>query len=144
MACGYSQIDGEDYTENYTPVINDITWRVLLIVMLLKKYDGKIINIEVAFLHGKLEEEIYMDCPLGLEVAKEDECVRLLHTIYGLVQSSRLLWKKLVNVLKNMIFKGGYPNPCLMWIKNYMGMIFIALYVDDFLYIRYKDVIVIL
>ena len=44
---GYSQIAGVDYMSNYAPVINDVTWRVLLIVVLLKKYDGKIIDIEV-------------------------------------------------------------------------------------------------
>ena len=66
VACGYIQISGVDYTANYAPVINDVTWRVILIVMLLKKYDGKVIDIEVAFLHGNLEEEIYMDCPQGL------------------------------------------------------------------------------
>ena len=45
-----------------------------------------------------------MDCPQGLEDAKEDECVKLLHTIYGLVQAARQFWKKLVNGLKNMGF----------------------------------------
>ena len=115
---------------------------LLLIVMLLKKYDGKLLDIQVEFLHGNLEEEIYMDCPQGLEDAKEDECVKLLHTIYGLLQSARQLWKKLVNGLKNTGFKGGYPDPCLMWRKNDLGMIFIALYVDDFLWIGDKDAIV--
>ena len=77
-----------------------------------------------------------MDFPQGLEDAKEDERVKLLNTIYGLVQSARQLWKKLVNGLKNMGFKGGYPDPCLIWRKNDLVMIFIALYVDDCLCIR--------
>ena len=67
--------------------------------------------------------------------------MKLLHTIYGLVQSARQFWKKLVNGLKNMGFKGGYPDPCLMWRKNDLGMIFIALYVDDCLCIGDKDAI---
>ena len=58
VACGYIKIDGVDYTANHAIVINDATWRILLIVMLLKKYDRKIIDIEVAFIHGDLEEEI--------------------------------------------------------------------------------------
>ena len=37
VAFGYSQIIGVDYTENYAQVINDVTCRVLLIVILLKK-----------------------------------------------------------------------------------------------------------
>ena len=56
-----------------------------------------------------------MDCLQVLEDAKEDECVKILHTIYGLVQSARQLWKKLMNGLKNMGFNGGYPDPYLMW-----------------------------
>ena len=59
-----------------------------------------------------------MDCPQGIEYAKEDACVNLPHTIYGLVQSERQFWKKLVNGLDNMGFKGGYPDPCLMWRKK--------------------------
>ena len=58
-----------------------------------------------------------MDCPQEIEDAKEDKCVKLLHTIFGQVQSARQLWKKLVNGLKNMEFKGGYPDPCIMWKK---------------------------
>ena len=65
--------------------------------------------------------------------------MKLLHTIYDLVQSACQLWKKLVNGLKNTVFKGGYPDPCLMWINNDLGMIFIALYVDDCIFIKYKD-----
>ena len=141
VACGYSKTAGVDYMANYAPVINDITWRLLLIVMLLKKYDGRIIDIEVEFLHGDLEEEIYMDCPQGPEDAKEDECVKLLHTIYGLFQSARQFWRKLVNGLNNMGFKGGYPDPCIMCRKNDLGMIFIALYADDCLCIGDKDAI---
>ena len=75
--------------------------------MLLKKYDGKILYIEVSFLHGDLEEEVYMDCLQILEYTKEDKFVKLLHTIYGIVQSARQLWDKLVNGLNNMGFKGG-------------------------------------
>ena len=138
MACGYSQIAGVDYTANYAPVINDVTWCVLLILMLLNKCDEIIIGIEVAFLHGNLEEEIYMDCPWGLEYEKEDGCVKLLHTIYGLVQSARQLWTKIFNGLNNMGFKVDYPDPCLMCRKNNLGMIFISLYVDDCICIRDK------
>ena len=82
-----------------------------------------------------------MDCPQGLEDAKEDECVKLLHIIYRIVQSARKFWKKLVNGLNNMGFKGGYPDKCLMWRENDLVMIFIALYVDDFLCIGDKDAI---
>ena len=89
VACGYSQVAGVDFSENFAPVIIDVTWRILLIVMLTLGLEGKLIDIEVAFLHGDLEEDIYMDCPEGMEDAQPDECLKLEHTIYGLVQSAR-------------------------------------------------------
>ena len=85
-----------------------------------------------------------MGFPQGLEDAKEEKCVKLLHTIYGLVQPARQFWKKPVNGLKNMELNGGYPDPFLMGRKNDLGMIFIALYVDDCLCIGDKCAIAIL
>ena len=130
VACGYSQIAGVDFSDNYAPVINDVTWRILMVIMLRENLDGIIIDVETAFLHGDLEEDIYMECPEGLE-HDMDEILQLKKTIYGLVQSARQFWKKLVKVLKKLGFKGGYPDPCLMMRRDEDGVIYIALYVDD-------------
>jgi len=35
VACGYSQAPGVDFTESYAPVINDVSWRILIIAMLV-------------------------------------------------------------------------------------------------------------
>ena len=69
VACGYSQVAGVDFTANFAPVINDVTWRILMVTMIVMNLEGKIIDVETAFLHGDLEEEIYMDCPEGLAEA---------------------------------------------------------------------------
>jgi len=66
VACGYSQIPGIDFNDNYSPVVNDVTYRVLLILKMLLKLGVRIIDVETAFLYGILEEEIYMECPNGL------------------------------------------------------------------------------
>ena len=52
VACGYSQIPGVDFTELYAPVINDVSWRVLLILKMLKKYHAMIVDMETTFLYG--------------------------------------------------------------------------------------------
>ena len=62
VACGYSQIPGVDFTESYAPVINDVSWRILLIIKMLMRYKAMIVNVETAFLFGNLEEEVYMTC----------------------------------------------------------------------------------
>ena len=141
VACGYSQIAGIDYDENFAPVINDVTYRILLIVKILWQLEGVIVDVEAAFLHGDLDgREIYMDAPEGLN-AKDGECVLLQKTIYGLVQSARQFYKKLVKILRLLGFKGGYSDPCLMTRRNHLGVVFIALYVDDCLCIGHDDAI---
>ena len=130
VACGYSQIPGVDFQESYAPVINDVTFRILLVTMLTWNLIGKVIDIETAFLHGELKETIYMEIPKGME-ANKNECLILKRTIYGLVQSAREFYNKLVISLKGCGFKGSPVDPCL-WIKHSeLGIVMVAVYVDD-------------
>ena len=66
VACGYTQIPGIDFQNSYAPTINNVTWRLLLILMITRRYDAKIVDVETAFLYGELDEEIYMLSPEGL------------------------------------------------------------------------------
>ena len=139
VACGYSQIPGIDFTENYAPVINDATWRIMLTTMILWNLKGVLLDVECAFLEGELEEEVYMNCPEGLKgVDNQVDCLRLKKSIYGLVQSARQWWKKFVKVLRQIGFQGGYADPCLFTKRDQNGIIFIALYVDDCLCIGHE------
>ena len=95
VACGYSQIPGVDFNESFAPVINDVSFRVMLIIKLTRGLQATIIDVETAFLHGNLQEEIYMNIPDGLE-SSGNECLRLKKTIYGLVQSAREFYKMLI------------------------------------------------
>ena len=95
VACGYSQIPGGDFTENYSPVVHDITFRTLLLAMLLYGYQAKIVDVETAFLYGELEEAIYMEEPPSppefFPLPEEDAALELGRCIYGLVQAARQL-----------------------------------------------------
>ena len=53
----------------------------MIAMMMSMGMKAKIVDIETAFLHGDLEEEIYMDAPEGIG-ATEDEVVKLEQTIY--------------------------------------------------------------
>jgi hypothetical protein len=53
-------------------VINDVTYRILLVCKIVWKLTSKIVNLETAFQHGDLVKESYMDCPDGL-AQKNDE-----------------------------------------------------------------------
>ena len=94
VAKGFSQIPGMDFTDNYSPVVNDVTFRVEVARMLIENLKGKVVDIDNAFLNGDLEHEIYMKIPEGYDevinqdVDKED-CLILQKAIYGLFQAAR-------------------------------------------------------
>ena len=148
VACGYSQVPGVDFTESYAPVINDVTWRCIIVIKMLWGLDAKIVDIETAFLHGDLEEEIYMECPEGLSLNEEhltlsekESCVILDKAIYGLVQAARMYFLKYMKVLRKIGFVGGNADPCLMVRRNEFGIVFIVIYVDDCLLIGHSKAI---
>ena len=131
VACGYSQIPGVDFTENYSPVVNDVSFRLLLLAMLMFGLSGKIADVETAFLYGDLEEDIYMECPAGMIGVTKDDVLSLNKCIYGLVQAARQYHKKVTAILRNIGFSGGDVDPCLFCKKTDKGICLIAMYVDD-------------
>jgi Reverse transcriptase (RNA-dependent DNA polymerase) len=134
VACGYSQVPGVDFNESFAPVINDVSFRIMLISKLIWKLKACIVDVETAFLHGELQEEIYMDVPDGLN-AGFDNVLRLSKTIYGLVQSAREFYKKLISVLKLMGFKENKSDPCLLSRWEGEELTLVGIYVDDCLVI---------
>ena len=127
VACGYSQIPGVHFTENYSPVIHDISARILIIIMIIFGLQGKLVDVETAFLYGDLKEEVYMDCPEGMVDIAEDEALLLQSTIYGLVQSARQYHKKATSVLKELGFTGGTVDPCLFYRETEKGKVYFGL-----------------
>jgi hypothetical protein len=68
VACGYSQVPGIDFSERFVPVLNDVSFRIMLIARLVWVMTCSVVEIKTAFLHGDLDEEIYMEVPKGLEI----------------------------------------------------------------------------
>ena len=79
--------------------MNNVTFKVVLTQLLIKKWDAKLVGIDNAFLNGELEHEIYMNIPEGyaecVEQFEENDAVKLEKTIYGLVQAARQFFKKI-------------------------------------------------
>jgi hypothetical protein len=63
VACGYSQIPEIDFNASFAPVINYVSFRIMFIEKLIWNLETSIFYMETAFLHGKLQEEIYMNIP---------------------------------------------------------------------------------
>jgi hypothetical protein len=106
--------------------------RIILILLILRKYKVIIVDVEMAFLDGVLEkgEEIYIDCPKGM-AHQEDECLLLEKTIYGLAQSARAYSKEFTVVLLEEGFMQSAADPCIYARRDDMGVVYRAMYVDD-------------
>ena len=139
VAKRFSQIPGEDFTENFSPVINDVAFRIILTQMILEGLDAKVVDIENAFLNGDLDHEIFMKIPEGykecIQDYDEDTALKLDKAIYGLVQAARQFWKKFASKLKEAGFKPNIVDPCLFQCKDDRGLSILIMYVDDLLII---------
>ena len=68
------QIPGVDYTERYSPVANDTTTRLVILICLYNKWLLETIDIEATFLEGDIDEPAYMEWPPGMiELGQIDE-----------------------------------------------------------------------
>ena len=95
VAKSYAQKEGIDYNEVFSPVVKHSSIRILL--ALVAQFDMELVQMDVktTFLHGDLEEEIYITQPDGFKVAgKENWVCKLNKSLYGLKQSPRQWYKR--------------------------------------------------
>jgi hypothetical protein len=105
VAHGFSQVEGIDFDEIFSPVVRYESVRTLLAVAALEDWEITGLDVKSAFLYGPLEEEIYMRQPEGF-VAKghETKVLRLKRAIYGLKQAALAWWKELAKYIKSQGF----------------------------------------
>ncbi|KAL0406637.1 UNVERIFIED_CONTAM: Retrovirus-related Pol polyprotein from transposon RE1 [Sesamum latifolium] len=88
VAKGYNQVEGVDYIDRFSPVAKAITMRIFLDVASSYNWPLHQIDINNIFLHGYLDEDIYMHAPDGYEVQSGMVC-KLKRSLYGLKQAFR-------------------------------------------------------
>lgn len=132
---GYSQKEGIDYQEIFSPVVKHVSIRLMLSMVVEKDLELEQLDVKTAFLHGEIEEDIYMDQPQGYEVAgKEDKLCKLVKPMYGLKHAPRQ-WNKCFDqcMIKHGFVKSEF-DLCIYYKKLGEGeFIYLFLYVDDML-----------
>jgi Reverse transcriptase (RNA-dependent DNA polymerase) len=92
VAQGFSQVEGIDFNELFSPIVRFESVRLILALSTLEDYYCVGVDICNAYLYGKLDEEIYMRQPEGFKArGQENKVIRLQHALYGLKQAG-LAW----------------------------------------------------
>ena len=106
VAKGYSQIPGVDFTYVFSLVVKHSSIRALLGIVAFHDYELEQLDVKTTFLHGELEEDIYMEQLEGFKVSSKEDCVCLLkRSLYGLKQSPRQWYKRFDSFMISHDFK---------------------------------------
>ncbi|KAL2237106.1 UNVERIFIED_CONTAM: Retrovirus-related Pol polyprotein from transposon TNT 1-94 [Sesamum indicum] len=134
VAKGFTQKEGIDYNEIFSPVVKYTTVRVILALTAFYDWELKQMDVKTAFLHGDLDENIYMTQPFGFsDKSKPDHVCLLKKSLYGLKQSPRQWNKKFDVFMISLNFTRSNHDHCLYFKYVNDAPIFLVLYVDDML-----------
>ena len=80
---------GTNYWETYSPVVNMVTVRLILLLARIYKLDSKAIDFVLAFPQAELDVDIWMYLPIGFQVdtdneSKQSYLLKLNKSLYGL------------------------------------------------------------
>jgi hypothetical protein len=132
VAKGYVQKYGIDFEEVFAPVARLDTVRTVLAFAANNGWKIHHLDVKSAFLHGDLEEEVYVQQPEGYEVkGKENEVFRLSKALYGLKQAPRAWNVKLDKSLRKLDFKRCLSEQAVYTRGTGVDAIILGVYVDD-------------
>ena len=143
VAKGFSQREGLDYNETYSPVVRHESVRAIFALAAARGSEIVQLDVKTAFLNGELLEEIYMNQPEGfLAEGNENQVCRLNKCLYGLKQASRNWNKKFDGFLIKYGFTPSQTDPCVYQLEKGTTTTILAIWVDDgLLYSSEKNVL---
>ena len=134
MAKGYTQREGVDYEETFSPVMRFASIRLILAMVASLDLELHQMDVKTTFLNGELDEKIFMDQPISFVVkGQERKVCKFNRSLYRLKQSSRQWYKRFhQKAISNgflMIEEDRY-----VYVKRSEGnFIILSLYVDEIL-----------
>ena len=131
---GFQQKEGVDYNEIFSPVVKLTTIRLVLKIVVVENLHLEQLDVKTAFLHGDLEEELYMRQPEGfIKEDKRNLACRLKKSLYGLKLAPGQWYKKFNSFMSRHGFTICQADHCCYFKKFDNNFIILLLYVDDML-----------
>jgi len=132
VAKGFHQEEGIDFTETFSPVIKHATIRIVLSIAKMRQWPIHQLDVKNAFLHGTLNETVYMEQPPGFQDSQKPYHVcSLKKSLYGLRQAPRAWFDKFSDFLLEYGFFCSSTDPSLFIYHQQQHTILLLLYVDD-------------
>jgi hypothetical protein len=132
VARGFSQVEGVDYDETFVPIARYTSIRAVISITIEMGWKIHQMDVKTAFLNGLIEEEVYIDNPLGFEVhGRESHVCILKKALYGLKQAPRAWYSRIDAYLQQLGFDKSKADPNLYFIVVGEDPLIILIYVDD-------------
>lgn len=131
VVLGNKKIEEEDFDETFAPVVKMSTVRGLLSLVSSKGWEIHQMDIHNAFLHGNLEEEVYIKLPPGFTHSDSTKVCRLRKSLYGIRQAPRCWFAKLSKAFLEFSFMQSYSDYSLLTFTRNETKISVLIYVDD-------------
>jgi len=135
VACGYSQREGIDFNETFSPTAKYESLCTILNIAAVCGYDIQGIDVENAFVEADLDHTIYMKLPTNTYQHDNGKpiVVKLKKSLYGLKQAGELFHKMIHNCITTIDYKQSIHDQCV-YIKHDVDtglQTIIVIYVDD-------------
>lgn len=131
VAKGYNQIKSLDYSDTFSPVAKLTTARLVLALASIHSWHLHQLDVNNAFLHGELHEEVYMVIPPGVSTSKPNQVCKLTKSLYVLKQASRQWYEKLASVLIAHGYRQVDSDHSLLVKSVDANLTILLVYVDD-------------
>jgi len=126
---GYKQEYGVDYIEVFAPVARYDTIRLVVALAVQNSWYIFQLDVKSAFLHGNLEEEVYVEQPPGyIKIDNENKVYKLKKALCGLRQAPRAWYSRIeAYFLKTGFQKCPYEHTLFVKLRDGGKMLIVCL-----------------